>query len=231
MDSALYWYERLARRGDRNQQLFLGDVYRYGKFGRAIDLSKAKEFYYMAVRGSGDLLAKIALGSLVRHNSRLYSVEEKREWFRLAAESNNDHAMLQLGYVYWTGLLGFNDYSTGLHYYRNAAAAGNLEAINRVALAYETGRGVERDTGRALLLFAQAARRGFPAAYYNLGHAFEQGDGVVPDVTIAIAFYRHAYTKYHFKYAEQALHRLRALHSEPIYFDIELWLEGMKSLM
>lgn len=85
------------------------------------------------------------------------------------AETGDENALLDLGYMYLYGANGVNiDYKAALSYYQKAAELGNATAYNNLGSLYFNGIGTEADPKKAISYFEKAVEVGSPDAAVNL---------------------------------------------------------------
>jgi TPR repeat protein len=210
---AAKWYEKAALRGHVESQRIIANSYMFGKLGFTRDVSKAKEFYYLAAK-QHDLRSKVTLGKIIRFNDPIGTEYEKKNWYELAIrESRNGFPELQLGKLYWTR----GRYSLSTRYYSESVVKGNAEGMNALGLAYENGHGVTKDLTRAAEYFTVSAIRNTAGAFYNLGRCYEYGIGVEPNKDLAYAYYKHAESAFRHRLAHMALQRFDPSQPRQIY--------------
>jgi len=69
--------------------------------------------------------------------------------YRKAAEQNQPHAMVNLGWMYANGRGVTKDLAQAVTWYRKAADLGSVDALYSLGQAYQDGLGVERDPSAA----------------------------------------------------------------------------------
>lgn len=106
-----------------------------------------------------------------------------------AAEGGFVTAMLGLGELYDSQLLGRPDLAAAYRWYLRAAEAGSVDAQVEVGTAAFLGRGTARDAAAAARWYRSAAAGGDVGAQYLIASMYEQGDGVVRDLRLARFWY------------------------------------------
>lgn len=107
------------------------------------------------------------------------------ELLRPLAETGNDRAQFDLGYMHARGWGVDQDDAVASAWYRKAADQGLAVAQHYLGMAYAYGDGVPRDEAAAVGWFRRAADQGFPMAQFWLGIACARGIGTARDAVAA----------------------------------------------
>mgnify|MGYP003816920757 CR=1 FL=1 len=100
---------------------------------------------------------------------------------------------LELGSLYYKGVLDGQDFAKAVKYYRMAAAAGSETAAENLGYCYRYGRSVPTDYEKAYQYFAQGAMLGRPVSLANIGDMYRHGCYVAHDDRLAFKMYARAY--------------------------------------
>ena len=96
--------------------------------------------------------------------------KEKLKMLKERMKLNDCEAYLQLGNVYYGGLMGLpKDMSKAVKFYQKAADLGSIDAHFDIGAAYYSGQGVDKDVLKAIHYFEIAAIGGHEVARHNLG--------------------------------------------------------------
>lgn len=104
---------------------------------------------------------------------------------RPLAESGNDRAQFDLGYMHAHGWGVEQSDAVAATWYRKAADQGLAVAQHYLGMAYAYGDGVPQDAAAAVGWFRRAADQGFPMAQFWLGIASSRGIGTARDPVAA----------------------------------------------
>eukprot|EP00834_Sanchytrium_tribonematis_P003170 NODE_115_length_18417_cov_0.666012.p2 type:complete len:826 gc:universal NODE_115_length_18417_cov_0.666012:18219-15742(-) len=129
----------------------------------------------------GNVKAQIKLGDM--HSSGRYvntDLNIALEYFKKAAESDNDYAHLRLGYFYLKQCQP-PKYDKGMIHLRRAADKGNPSAMNFF------GKEIQKERPQdAFQWFLLAAEKKYMKAYLNLGECYLRGVGITLNIPRAI---------------------------------------------
>jgi TPR repeat protein len=106
-----------------------------------------------------------------------------------AAEHGFVTAMVDLGRLYETRIVGAPDLAEANRWYLRAAQAGSVDAQSALGTAYYLGRGAPKDYAQAAHWFREAAKGGDVGTQYLLASMYEAGDGVAQDLRLARYWY------------------------------------------
>ena len=147
-----------------------------------------KEIVIVWIKSTDDLLKKVykAITTFSKvENYPDYCSEE-----RLGYEQEN------LGYIYYYGKKGKNDYKKAFNYYLNDAATGNVRSLYKVGDFYRNGFYVEKNPEKAFHIYEQCAEiisaEQIPVVtaqvYMRLGECYYEGIGVEKNLLHAHKF-------------------------------------------
>lgn len=91
--------------------------------------------------------------------------EKAFEWYRKAADLNYAEAMMQIGYMLFTGIGTNKDEVKALEWTKKAAVQGNATACSNLAVYYKN----QDNTNQAIEWYKKAAEYGSKDALYNVG--------------------------------------------------------------
>ncbi|XP_030878597.1 protein sel-1 homolog 1-like, partial [Leptonychotes weddellii] len=138
---------------------------------------------------------QVGLGQLHLHGGRGVEQNHQRafDYFNLAANAGNSHAMAFLGKMYSEGSdIVPQSNETALHYFKKAADMGNPVGQSGLGMAYLYGRGVQVNYDLALKYFQKAAEQGWVDGQLQLGSMYYNGIGVKRDYKQALKYFNLA---------------------------------------
>ncbi|KAF9901462.1 hypothetical protein EC991_006080 [Linnemannia zychae] len=199
--SDFYKAMKKAKRGDKNAQYALGDMY-YHAEGVKRDYQSAMEWYIKAAN-QGHVEAQNDIAFMYRHGKGVPQDDTlAMEWYRKAAKQGHAQAMNDIGFLYQHGNGIPQDYASAMSWYRWAADKGLASAQSNVGYLYQYGLGVSRNYPVAMSWYRKAADQGLAAAQSNVGHMYKYGLGVAQDYSAAMEWCRKAADQgYHFNVA------------------------------
>lgn len=157
-DHAVAQVERLADKGDRYAQHFMGKLYRDG--GLLIpDTDKAGRYYESAAR-QGVTAAQYALGKLYLEDETVRDPKRGIAWMERAAGNDNSYAAYRLGKEYLRGQVVRRDAAKAVSYFTKAAELGNQWGQYMLGKLYLTGQDFQYDKTAAVYWLTQAADQG-----------------------------------------------------------------------
>uniref|UniRef100_A0A8D0TJG8 Fibronectin type-II domain-containing protein n=1 Tax=Sus scrofa TaxID=9823 RepID=A0A8D0TJG8_PIG len=189
-------FEKLTEEGSPKGQTALGFLYASG-LGVNSSQAKALVYYTFGALG-GNLIAHmvlVGLGQLHLHGGRGVEQNHQRafDYFNLAANAGNSHAMAFLGKMYSEGSdIVPQSNETALHYFKKAADMGNPVGQSGLGMAYLYGRGVQVNYDLALKYFQKAAEQGWVDGQLQLGSMYYNGIGVKRDYKQALKYFNLA---------------------------------------
>lgn len=117
------------------------------------------------------------------------SPKEKLELTRGLAEQGDAEAQYQLGFRYYLGDSGAQDFNAAEKWYTLAAEQGHTEAQFKLGKMKAQGKGIDQNDELALKWLQLAADRGHPEAQELLAGLYARGQGVEPDLVAAYHWY------------------------------------------
>ena len=115
-----------------------------------------------------------------------YEYKKAYEYYILAAERNNLHAIELLGRYCRMGLTGEANPEKTIEYFQRAIDMDSNYARVELAICYEDGFGVEQDSHKAFELLKKAADNDYPYAHSKLGGYYM--NGVATEKNLDLAF-------------------------------------------
>lgn len=165
-DHAAAQMERLADKGDRYAQHFMGKLYRDG--GLLIpDTDKAVRYFESAAR-QGVTAAQYALGKLYLDDEAVRDPKRGIAWLEHAAGNDNSYAAYRLGKEYLRGQVVRKDAAKAISCLTRAAELENQWGQYMLGKLYLTGQEVQYDKTAAIYWLTQAADQGNAYAEFFL---------------------------------------------------------------
>lgn len=132
----------------------------------------------------GDINSQLSLGYMYLYGEDGVAVDHKKafEYYKMAAEQNDNVAINNLGSLYFSGIGTSRNPEVAAKMFDKAAQLGNSEASVNLAFLYISGQGIPKNGNAAMKLFAQAAEKGNPTAAYMLGYSYFRGYMVDQDM-------------------------------------------------
>ena len=198
------YYQKIAKQGNKEAQLIVGECYYKGK-GVEQDYREAVRWYRKAAE-QGNAFAQNSLGDCYYYGKGVKQNDtEAIKWYQKVAEQGDIKAQYNLARRYHDGVRVKRDYREAVKWYQKAAEQGDIKAQYELARCYHRGIGVKKDYVEAVSWYRKAAEQGDAIAQYSLGVCYEYGRGVLSNITEARKWYQKA--------AEQGLDRAQsALH-------------------
>lgn len=165
-DHAAVQMERLADKGDRYAQHFMGKLYRDG--GLLIpDTDKAVRYFESAAR-QGVTAAQYALGKLYLDDESVRDPKRGIAWLEHAVGNDNSYAAYRLGKEYLRGQVVRRDAAKAVSCFTKAAELGNQWGQYMLGKLYLTGQEFQYDKTAAIYWLTQAADQGNTYAEFFL---------------------------------------------------------------
>jgi TPR repeat protein len=117
------------------------------------------------------------------------SPKQRLEKLRPIAESGNANAQYQLGFRYYLGDSGAQDYTAAATWYQKAADQGHVEAAYKLSKLFASGTGIDQNFESAARYVGLAAETGHAEAQFHLGGLYAQGKGLEADPIAAHKWY------------------------------------------
>ena len=114
------------------------------------------------------------------------------KYYQYAAEKNDSHAQVRLGYMYDMSEGVTQNYAEAMKWYLKAANQGNASAQYNIGIMYENGHGVKQDYSEANKWYLKAAEQGNTSAQYNFGLNLYLGNGTTQNYTEALNWWLKA---------------------------------------
>jgi TPR repeat protein len=178
-EKQIYWLRQAAGKADTTAIFAKRDLakalYKNGQIDEAL------EVYRELSQERSSRTASDAMFTLARHyagQSGESAGQQAFEWFKKAADLENDQAQFMTGMAYYTGKGTSVDKHLAAEYFRRAATLGLAEAQYSLALLYQDGDGVARDPAQAKDWYRKAAEQGMALAQVNLCLMLLDGDGI-----------------------------------------------------
>ena len=124
------------------------------------------------------------------YNAKDY--DKALKYYKYAAEKNDSHAQVRLGYMYDMGEGVTQNYAEAMKWYLKAANQGNASAQFNIGIMYENGHGVKQDYSEANKWYLKAAEQGNTSAQYNFGLNLYLGNGTTQNYTEALNWWLKA---------------------------------------
>lgn len=113
-------------------------------------------------------------------------------WYWKAARLYFGPAVVQLAWLYDTGVESYRDRARALKLFELGARLNQSYALTNLALKYANGDDVVNDFSLAAKYYERAANLGDSAAQNNLGNLYLEGKGVALNTETAVSWYRKA---------------------------------------
>ncbi len=138
--------------------------------------------------GEGDINAQLSLGYMYLYGEDGVEVNHKKafEYYKMAAEQNDDVAINNLGSLYYSGIGTKRNSLAAAQMFAKAANLGNVEATVNLAFIYLSGYGISQNPEEAIKLFEVASEKNNPTANFMLGYAYFKG--YIVDKNLRVAF-------------------------------------------
>ncbi|MFP5501601.1 MAG: tetratricopeptide repeat protein [Candidatus Sericytochromatia bacterium] len=117
------------------------------------------------------------------------SPKEKLERTRALAEQGDAEAQYQVGFRYYLGDSGAQDFNAAEKWYTLAAEQGHTEAQFKLGKMKAQGKGIDQNDEQALRWLQLAADQGHPEAQELVGGLYARGQGVEADMVAAYQWY------------------------------------------
>ena len=112
--------------------------------------------------------------------------------YRIAAESGNAEAQVELGEMYTDGEVVEENLQEAAYWYQKAADQDNAIALKNLGAFYYYGNGVSEDVEKGIALIQKAVDLGDPGAMVSLGRIYYYGRGIEKDDTLAWKYLQKA---------------------------------------
>jgi TPR repeat protein len=189
--TALEQLKPLAQLGNAEAQVYLGEMYYYGK-GVAQDDTQAVYWYRQAAQ-QRHANGQYNLGWMYRKGKGVAQNDTQAVyWYRQAAKQGHAKGQTNLGFMYEKGKGVAQNDNQAIHWYRQAAKQGYAVGQKNLGDMYSDGKGVEQNHARAIFWYRKAAEQGLAQAQYTLATIYAAGQGVPKDYQEALKWCRKA---------------------------------------
>ena len=197
-EKAIYWSERVAKKGDVETQYNLGKYYMTLVPDVApVSTPKATPEQTKTTTTTASPAApnRAKENPSVRQRNAATKTPMKRLnehkgvlWLSKAAEQNNVAALTELGAYYESK----QDFAQAVNQYQKAAHRDYAEGQYKLGNCYYNGSGLERSNEKAADYYKRAARQGYAPAQFRLGHCYYHGEGIQQSDARAIDWFDQA---------------------------------------
>jgi uncharacterized protein len=185
----------LAKAGDDDAKMALGEAYERGRDVEASLLEAAR--WYREAALSGNLEAQYRLAQIVLKGTKGLKQDtvSALKLFETGAAQGHAKSLNTLALMNLNGINVIKDEKKAFDYFTKAAAQNLPEAENSLGLMFLRGVGTERSVEQAFAYLKRAADKGDGWGLNNLGALYEQGWGVALDLEKARVLYEQALAK------------------------------------
>ncbi len=197
-EKAIYWSERVAKKGDVETQYNLGKYYMTLVPDVApVSTPKATPEQTKTTTTTASPAApnRAKENPSVRQRNAATKTPMKRLnehkgvlWLSKAAEQNNVAALTELGAYYESK----QDFAQAVNQYQKAAHRDYAEGQYKLGNCYYNGSGLERSNEKAADYYKRAARQGYAPAQFRLGNCYYHGEGIQQSDARAIDWFDQA---------------------------------------
>ncbi|XP_020294405.1 protein sel-1 homolog 1 [Pseudomyrmex gracilis] len=181
------YYQLLAKKGDTQAQVGLGQLHYQGGRGVPLDHERAVQYFQQAA-DAGNPVAMAFLGKIYLEGSEIIKQDNETayKFFKKAAELGNPVGQSGLGLMYLYGMGVKRNTNKALAYFTQAAEQGWVDGQLQLGNMYFSGIGVKRDYKMANKFFNLASQSGHVLAYYNLAQMHATGTGLMRSCPTAV---------------------------------------------
>ncbi|XP_071558269.1 protein sel-1 homolog 1 isoform X2 [Temnothorax nylanderi] len=181
------YYQLLAKKGDTQAQVGLGQLHYQGGRGVPLDHERAVQYFQHAA-DAGNPVAMAFLGKIYLEGSEIVKQDNETayKYFKKAAELGNPVGQSGLGLMYLYGMGVERNTAKALQYFNQAAEQGWVDGQLQLGNMYFSGIGVKRDYKMANKYFNLASQSGHVLAYYNLAQMHATGTGMMRSCPTAV---------------------------------------------
>ncbi|XP_072756107.1 protein sel-1 homolog 1 [Anoplolepis gracilipes] len=181
------YYQLLAKKGDTQAQVGLGQLHYQGGRGVPLDHERAVQYFQHAAE-AGNPVAMAFLGKIYLEGSEIVKQDNETayKYFKRAAELGNPVGQSGLGLMYLYGMGVERNTAKALQYFSQAAEQGWVDGQLQLGNMYFSGTGVRRDYKMANKYFNLASQSGHVLAYYNLAQMHATGTGMMRSCPTAV---------------------------------------------
>ena len=179
IDTALYYLDLSATKGNTQSMMLIGEIYADGK-SLVRDTLEALRWYQRAA-DSGSVRAMLTLAASHRSGNIVPKDRRAVELYQRAADLGSAEAMCRLGICYETGDGVTLNSQRAYELYSQASEMGFPYAMYLLARCYVSGTYVKQDLPQAAQWFLKGAEAGNKDCCYAVGLMYANGDGVKQD--------------------------------------------------
>lgn len=181
--------EDMAKQGNTNAQLSLGNIYFEGRAGEKQNYRKAFKYYTMAAEG-GNPEAMYNLGICYEGGFGILmrDTEKAVQWYRNAAENGISAAQMKLASHY--EVLGQPE--EAFRYITMLADDGDAAYMYKAGLCLLNANGTPADAERAVEYLQDAAQAEYIPAQMKLADCYRSGTGIAPNLQEMFYWYNLA---------------------------------------
>jgi TPR repeat protein len=167
MDDVVGFMSDKGLEGDLFSQLYLGDIYRDGRYSRDYEKSY---FWYNQAASQGDSKAEYYVGNMtISGVGTFQNVPKGLRYLESLAEKGHVGAMFNIAKVYKIGFNVGKNHKIASKWFHQAAKDGHVESMYEIADSLERGFGVDKNEKEALDWFETSALHGDTKAAYRAG--------------------------------------------------------------
>ena len=183
------YYQFLAKSGDINARVSLGQLYYFGGYGVKKDRFRAFNlFKKLAESGNGNALAFMGKFHLEGSSFLQQNYTKAFELFEKSVEKGNPIGMTELGLMYRHGIGVEVNFEKAFRFFAQSSRNGWAEGLLQIGLLYMNGMGVARDYRKAVEYLTLASNSKHLLAFYNLGQMHSTGTGVIRSCPKAVSY-------------------------------------------
>lgn len=178
---------------DADCQAFVGDVYRYGLFGRKINPQQSLHMYNESAKKNN----KYGLFGLARCYEDGFGVEkditQALQYLKQSINKGLAYGYTYLGDSYFKGTLGLKrNEREAVSNWKIAAEKGDRIGQYKYGVCYQLGKQVNVDEVQAFKWFKKSADQGYDEAQYKVGLCYLYGIGTKKNVNKAYTWLQKA---------------------------------------
>jgi len=139
------------------------------------DVKKLAEIRAKAEKGDAKAQVDLGVAFCLGQYGLDKDQQKAAEWYHKAAEQNNEHAQINLGFCYSSGMGVAKDDVEAVKWFRKSAEQNNALAQVAMGDCYGSGIGVAQDLAEALKWYRKAAEQNFAMGQRCVGEAYFKG--------------------------------------------------------
>jgi len=189
-DQVTEYLANRAEKGDGNAMVTLGQRYYGGTHGLEQDLGRALEYFQAADRQGNQRGTLGAAKMLLKGEGAPKDVNASKAYFGSVIERGGDglaaEAYNGLGFMFYTGSGGVQNYSAALQMFSRAADVGSVDGHVNTAIMAAAGLGTPDGVKNATLAYSMYSKvAGNPGPAYHAAKAESGGVGTVRNAGLA----------------------------------------------